>query len=361
MDEKGENELKEVQKTITLAPQENEKISEEEFLGVLKTLAPGTHIRTALDEALRAGRGAFIVIENERVYPLLDGGFRVNCRFTPQKMVELAKMDGAIILSKDIKKIVYANVTLAPDSSIKTCETGTRHKAAERTAKQIGGLAIAISERKHEIHVYYKNIRYHLKNTGDLLRKANEQIQLLEKHRESFDKYTDDLNKTEIRNHLNLNHAIHVIQKGRLIQKISKELKKYIVELGAEGTLLKTRLKEIVMGVEEETDLVIKDYTKLDVKKSRILLESLSYDEILENENIMRVLAYESLAQMSPVKGWRVLSKTSLEESELAAIIKELINLNSIINCNPNLFIKIIGEDKAKVFKDEIERIKSNL
>jgi diadenylate cyclase len=355
-----EREVKEVQRTIVVAPPENKKVSEEEFLSVIKSIAPGTHIRTALDEALRAGRGGLIVIENEKIYPLLDGGFRVNCRFTPQKMVELAKMDGAIILSNDLKKIVYANVTLAPDSSIKTCETGTRHKAAERTAKQISGLAIAISERKHEIHVYYKNMRYHLKHTGDLLRKANEQIQLLEKHRESFDKYTEDLNKLEVKNNLNLACPVHVIQKGRLIQKIAKELKRYIVELGSEGTLLKTRLKEIVMGVEEETDFVIKDYTKLDVKKSRILLESLTYDEILENENIMRVLAYESLAQLSPVKGWRVLSKTSLQEAELAAIVKEMGNLNSIINCNPNLFTRIIGEDKARIFKDEIERIKSN-
>lgn len=355
-----EKEVKEVQRTITIIPQENEKVSEDEFLSVIKSIAPGTHIRAALDEALRSGRGGLIVIENEKIYPLIDGGFRVNCRFTPQKMVELSKMDGAIILSKDLKKIFYANVTLAPDSSIKTCETGTRHKAAERTAKQIGGLAIAISERKHEIHVYYKNMRYLLKNTGDLLRKANEQIQLLEKHRESFDDYVEDLNKFEVRNHLNLNCPIHVIQKGRLIQKIAKELKKYIIELGSEGTLLKTRLKEIVIGVEEETDFVIKDYTKLDVKKSRVLLESLTYDEILENENIMRVLAYESTAQLSPVKGWRVLSKTSLIEPELAAVIKDLGNLNSIINCNPHLFNKIIGEEKSRVFKDEIERIKSS-
>lgn len=353
-------EVKEIQRTIVVSPRLNEKVSEEEFLSVIKSIAPGTHIRAALDEALRAGRGGLIVIENERIYPLIDGGFRVNCRFTPQKMVELAKMDGAIILSKDLKKIVYANVTLAPDSAIKTCETGTRHKAAERTAKQMGGLAIAISERKHEIHIYYKNMRYHLKHTGDLLRKANEQIQLLEKHRESFDNYVEDLNELEVKNRQNLACPVHVIQKGRLIQKIAKELKRYIVELGSEGTLLKTRLKEIAMGVEEETDFVIKDYTKLDVKKSRALLESLTYDEILENEKIMRVLAYESTAQLSPVKGWRVLSKTSLQEAELAAIIKEMGNLNSIINCNPHLFNRIIGDEKSKVFKDEIERIKSN-
>jgi len=360
MEEKEEIEVKEIQKTITISPEpEEEKVSEEEFLSVVKSIAPGTYIRTALDEALKAGRGALIVMENEKLSPILDGGFRVNCRFTPQKLTELAKMDGVIVLSKDLKKIAYANVTLAPESTIKTCETGTRHKAAERTAKQISGLAIAISERKHEINIYYKNMRYHLKNTGDLLRKANEQIQLLERHRESFDKYIDELTKLEVKNNLNLNHAIHAIQKGRLIQKIAKELKKYIVELGNEGTLLKTRLKEITMGVEEETDFVIKDYTKLDVKKSRTLLESLSYDEILENENIMRVLAYESVVQLLPVKGWRILSKTSLDEPELAAIIKELGNFNSIINCNPHLFHKLIGEEKAKIFKEEIERIKS--
>src|SRR3989344_9505306 len=103
-------EIKEIQQTII--PSNNIKVTEEEFFSVLKTISPGTNLRTALDSILKAKRGALIVVENENLLPLIDGGFRVNCKFTPQRMTELSKMDGAIILSKDMKKINYTNVLL---------------------------------------------------------------------------------------------------------------------------------------------------------------------------------------------------------------------------------------------------------
>ncbi|MEK6928519.1 MAG: DNA integrity scanning diadenylate cyclase DisA [Nanoarchaeota archaeon] len=351
-------EKKEVQKTII--PSQNNKVSEEEFFNVLKMVAPGTNFRTALDNALKTGKGALIVIENESLARIMDGGFRVNCRFTPQRLVELAKMDGAIVLSKDMKRIDYANVLLTPDSHIKSSETGTRHKAAERTAKQMGNLVIAISERKHDITLFYKNIRYSIKKTEEVLRKSNEHIQMLEKQRELFDANISKLNKLEIRNYPSIHQAILVIQKGKFIQKIAEDLKKYIVELGNEGTLLKTRLKEITSGIEKETNLTIKDYTKLDIKKSRTILENLSYDEILVIDNILNALAYEKLIQIEPIKGWRILSKTSLPEADIAKLIKEKGTLGEAIHSNIKSYFEIIGEDKARTFKEEIDKIKLN-
>lgn len=351
-------EVKEVQDTIIPLVQNKEKVSEDEFFNILKTVAPGTNLRTAIDGALKAGKGALIVVENDQLLPLIDGGFRVNCRFTPQRLVELTKMDGAIILSKDMKRINYANVLLTPSSMIKTSETGSRHKAAERTAKETGCVVVAISERKHEINIFYKNLKYNLKNTDEILRKANEQIQLLEKHKEMFDKQVDKLNRLELRNYHSLNNAVQLIQKGRLIQKIAKDLKKHIIELGNEGQILKTRLKELIIGVERETDLVIKDYTKLDLKKSRLLLESLNYDEILESENILRVLAYESPTHSPQVKGWRILSKTSLPEQDIATLIKSMGSLGKVIHSGVKAYSPFVGEEKAGQFKEEVERIK---
>ncbi len=349
---------KEIQDTIT--PANNKKVSEEEFFSVLKMVSPGTNFRTALDGTVKAGKGALIAVQNERLNSIIDGGFRVNCRFTPQRLVELTKMDGAIVLSRDMKKINHANVLLTPDTKIKTSETGTRHKAADRTAKQIGGLVIAISERRHEINLFYKNVKYNIKNTDEILRKANEYIQLLEKQRELFDANVEKLTRSELKNYFNLNQAVNVIQKGRLIQKIAQDLKRYIVELGHEGTLLKTRLKELLSGVEKETFLVVKDYTKLNLKKSRILLESLSYDEILDSMNILRTLAYEKSSQASQIKGWRLLSKTSLNEADIANIIMQTGSLGKTIHSNIREYSVIIGEEKAKIFKEEIERLKLN-
>lgn len=350
---------KEVQETI-VQPVESGKVSEEELFNILKMVAPGTNLRNGLDGALKAGKGALIVIENDKVMPLLDGGFRVNCRFTAQRLIELTKMDGAITLSKDIKKINGANIQLTPDSRIRTLETGTRHKAAERTAKEASCVVVAISERRHEIHIFYRNIKYPLKSTEEIIRKANEHIQLLEKQRDLFDTHIDKLNKLELRNYPSLHQAVQVIQKGRMIQKISEDLKKYVVELGSEGTLLKTRLKEITAGVEKEVNLVIKDYTKLDVKKSKVLLESLTYDELLDPDNITGVLAYEKLIQTAPIQGWRILSRTSLQEADIAKLIRETGSLGEAIHSNVKAFFEIIGEEKARVFKEEIDKIKLN-
>jgi len=362
----GKKEIEEIQDTIikkeiqdTITPVSNGKATEEEFFNVLRMIAPGTHLRTALDGALKAGKGALIVVENEHLIPLLDGGFKINCRFTPQKLVELTKMDGAIVLSKDMKKISFANVLLTPDSKIKTLETGTRHKAAERTAKQTGTLVIAISERKHEISLFYKNIKHPIKNIDVIIRKASEHIQLLEKQRELFDYSLDKLTALELKNNPSLNQAVHTIQKGRLIQKIAEELRKNIVELGNEGTILKTRLKEILLGIEKETNLVIRDYTKLDVKKSKILLETLSFDEILDPENILKALAYEESSKEA-VKGWRILSKTTLSEAEIAKLVKETGSLDRAIHSNMEFYSGILGENTGS-FKQEIDKIKRDV
>ncbi len=349
---------KEIQEKIIKT---NNVVKDEEFFSILKLVSPGTNLRAALDGALKTQRGAIIVVENEHVLPIIEGGFRIYTKFTPQKLIELAKMDGAIILSHDIKKINYANVLLTPDSKIKTAETGTRHKAAERSAKHAGTLVIAISERKHEINLFYKNIKYLIVNTQELLRKTNEDIQLVEKQRELFDKIIEKLNYLELRNYPSLGQAIQVIQKGLIIQKTLNNLKKLLIELGREGILLKIRFKEIIKDVEEETNLVIKDYAQFPYDRSRKLLETLSYDEILDKERISDLLGYEkSSPAMSSIKGWRILNKTRLLDAEIAEIIKESGSLGKALHSNSNFYNPIIGEEKSKLLQDDLRRIKLN-
>jgi len=350
---------KEIQEKII--EDNNKKATEEEFANILKSVAPGTNLRAALNGVLKIKKGALIVVENEYMHGILDGGFRINTKFTPQKLIELSKMDGAIVLSKDMKKINYANVLLTPDSSIKTLETGTRHKAAERTAKHAATFVMAISERKNEINLFYKNIKYFLGDTDELLRKTNVQAQFLEKQRELFDDNIKKLNFLELRNYSSLNQAIQVIHKGGLIQKIVDDLKKHIIELGKEGTLLKIRLKELTKNVEKETEYVIKDYTKLNLKRSKILIDGLAYDEILDNEHILGTLGYEKSASEPPtIQGWRILGKTSLHEFEIARLINETGSLGKSLNSNPNFYRRIFGEEKAKILQEEINKIKLN-
>lgn len=353
-------EKKEFQTQILTEEDKNGKLkaTEEEIDQVLRTVAPGTNFRSALEGVVHAKKGALIVVEIEGIGSILDGGFKINSKFTPQKIVELSKMDGAIIMSKDMKRITQANVMVYPDKKISTRETGTRHKTAERTAKMLGTLVATVSERRAEMTIYYKNFRHVVKNVNEILRKVNEQTQIIEKQRELFDLNVEKLTQMELRNYPSLQQASVVVQKGRLIEKMANDVKDFFLELGNEGTILKTRLKELTSNVEKEVNLVIKDYTKVDLKKSRILINSLSYEEILDPENIIKALAYGENTKVEKIRGWRVLSKTSLDESDIAMLTKELASLGKTIYSNLNSYKTIIGEEKANLFKQEVDEIK---
>ena len=192
-----------------------------DFMDVLRMVAPGTSLRVSLDDILNAGMGALIVFDNENLGDIVEGGFVVNSKFSAQRLVELAKMDGAIVLSKDAKEILKVNTLLFPDIAISTKETGTRHKAAERTAKQAKTITIAVSERKNKISVYYGDSSYQLQRSSEVLRRASETLQILEKQRDIFDEYLLDLNSLELRKHATINDVCLVLQRVEIMKRIS--------------------------------------------------------------------------------------------------------------------------------------------
>ena len=101
------------------------KEREDNIAEILKLIAPGTTIREGLENILRAKTGALLLItdSNQVLKEVVDGGFTINEEYTSAKLYELAKMDGAIILSGDLKRILYANAQLIPAHEISTLET----------------------------------------------------------------------------------------------------------------------------------------------------------------------------------------------------------------------------------------------
>ena len=354
-----ESEIEKKEKQTTIVEIKSEKeASKEEFFAALKMVSPGTPMRIAIDHIVDARKGGLIVVENPLVNEIIDGGFRVNARFTPQRLLELAKMDGAIILSKDMKKINYANVTLAPDIKIPTQETGTRHKAAERTAKMTGTLTIAISERRNQIHLFYKNFRYHIKEKSEILRRATETLQILEKQRELFDINMQRLTYNEIYSDINITQAAKVIQKGKMMQRILESQELTLIELGTEAVALKLRIKELMKGVDKETDSVIRDYTKLNLKKSRALLDNLSYEELLDTDNIALALAQDQ-SNPGQIRGHRLLSKTKLSDKEIGGLISQFKDLKTILELDKEELKRHLGEELALVLTKDLARIKN--
>jgi diadenylate cyclase len=274
--------------------------------------------------------------------------------------MELSKMDGAITLSRDMKKIMSCNVLLTPNSKISTSETGTRHKAAERTAKMTGTLVIAVSERKNEINIYYKNIKYHLKNSEEVMRKTQFTLHMLEKQRELFDSNLKRLTEYELQNHPNLEQVCKVIQNGEQMRRMFESLEQNVIELGNEGKTIKSRLREIMKNVGDELMLVIKDYTKLNTRKTQNLLDALTFEEILDDINILTALAQKEANAPESIKGWRILSKTGITEQESSLLIRELGNLQNILKESDERYEQIVGAEKMRIFARAATKLRND-
>ena len=269
------------------------KLKEDNITSVLKLIAPGTPIRDGLENILRAKTGALLLItdNNEVLKEIVDGGFIINEDYTSSKLYELAKMDGAIVLSGDMKKILYANAQLIPEHEIQTTETGTRHRTAERTAKQTGELVISISQRRNIITVFKGNDRYVLEDTDVVLNKANQAIQTLEKYKKVFDNKLNILNEYEFNDIVTLQNVVLAIQRAEMVMQIVEEIQRQIYELGNDGRLVKMQLDELIGGLEKEESLIIKDYiVKKKKEPSEVMeeLKELEYEELLKESSIAK-------------------------------------------------------------------------
>lgn len=206
---------------------------EDNVTEILKMIAPGTPIRHGLENILRAKTGALLLITDNKevMQEVVDGGFYINEDYTPSKLYELAKMDGAIVLSGDFRKILLANAQLIPSHTIQTVETGTRHRTAERTAKQTGEIVISISQRRNIITIFKGNDRYILEDTDIVLSKANQAIQTLEKYKKVFDNKLNVLNEYEFNDIVTLDNVLTAIQRAEMVMNIVEEIQKQIYEL----------------------------------------------------------------------------------------------------------------------------------
>ncbi|MDD2493357.1 MAG: DNA integrity scanning diadenylate cyclase DisA [Bacilli bacterium] len=334
---------------------------EKDFIDILKMVAPGTSLRNGLDDLLNARMGALIVFDNGNIDDLFEGGFRLNSKFSSQKLVELAKMDGAIILSKDVKNILSANTLLIPDSGIYTRETGTRHKAAERTAKQAKTLTIAVSERKNRISVYYKDQSYILQSGSEILRRATETLQILEKQKEVFNELLDELNLSELKRNVSVKDVSSVLQRVEIMKRVSEIIERYLVELGKEGIIVKMRLKELISKVYDEEDIILRDYFS-SVSDAKEILEKMDFDFLLDPLNIPRMLFEELHDKNISPKGWRILYKTNLLPRYVDSLIGNFKTLDNIMTARDRELVEILdNEAMVAFFREELYSLRERL
>ena len=332
------------------------------LIEVLKLFSPGTSLRNALDWILHAGMGAFIVIDNEQISNIAEGGFRVNCKFSSQKLVELAKMDGGIILSQDLKKIKSANVLFIPRSDIFSSETGTRHKSAERTAKQTGAVTIAVSERRKKITIYFGKENYTLESSSEIMRRASESLQVLEKQKEIYLDSLSNLNLLEVTDFVSVSDICSLLQRIEIIGRISGRIKRYLIELGKEGDLISLRLKELIRGVDLEKNDLLKDYFPSKSENIMGVLDKMDLDFLLNVSNLSRILFEELHDKQIYPKGFRILNKTNLLDKDVELLLGKFKSLGEIFDADEEVLKKIFdSERKAKSIKKILADLKEKI
>ena len=347
------------------------KKNENAITDILKLIAPGTPIRDGLENILRAKTGALLLItdNNDVIKEVVDGGFTINEDYTSSKLYELAKMDGAIILSGDLKKILFANAQLIPSREIETSETGTRHRTAERTAKQTGELVISISQRRNIITIFKGNDRYILEDTNAVLNKANQGVQTLEKYKKVFDNKLNILNEYEFNDIVTLQNVILAIQRAEMVMRIVDEIQGQIYELGNDGRLVKMQLEELVGGVEKEELLIIKDYlapTKKKLNPEKVLdnLSELSYEDLNKESTIAKLLGFDVFDNYDEVgvytRGYRILNKIPRMPTNIVEnLVSSFKSFQHILAADIESLDEVdgIGEVRARTIKQSLKRM----
>ena len=343
-------------------------MTRDEYRRILERTAPGTPLREALDRVVQLGTGGLVVIaDREVVAPIIAAGVELNSPFTPQSLAELCKMDRAVVVDEGLKTILYANAHLVPDPNIPSAETGTRHRVAEQTAKQIERPVIAISEERKKITIYYKSWRYELKDPLALSSQASQALLILDRYRRELHELLTELAPMEFERKVPLDHVAMVVQKAVQMIHLEEELKDLFVELGKEGKLLKHQLRGLMRGVRETLKLVVLDFRKAqDRPVEEVIGEILALDpeEVLVPEVILKTLGYSEDELESPVpsRGFRLLSKIPrLPPSIIERLVEELGSLDQIERANRRQLqrIKGIAETRARAIKSGLARLRN--
>ncbi len=342
------------------------------FLSTLASVAPGTALRDGLERILRGHTGGLMVLGHDKaVEALCSGGFPLDVEFSATRLRELAKMDGAIVLDNSLQRIVRANTHLVPDPSIETEESGTRHRTAERVAKQTGVPVISVSQSMRIIALYVGGRRYVLDDSAAILSRANQALATLERYKLRLDEVSGTLSALEIEDLVTVRDVMVVSQRMEMVRRIATELEGYVVELGTDGRLLSLQLEELMAGVEQERELIVRDYApNLSGRRARTVqdvlaeLGNLDSVELLDLTAIARVSGLgtspEVLDNAVSPRGYRLLARVPrLPATVVDRLIEHFGGLQKLLAATIDDLQAVdgVGESRARSVREGLSRL----
>jgi diadenylate cyclase len=357
---------------FTRTPSEDDPRRDAKLLDFVARVAPGTDFRQGIDDIIRAGEGALIVIgDPEKLSFLYSGGMRLDQPFRSQLLYELAKMDGAIVVNEDITRIAYANVQLMPDPSIASSETGTRHRTAERVAKQTGAPVVSISQQRETVTLFLHQIRYQLEPIADILAKTNQALATLGTYVQRFQQVLTRLTALEFQNAVVLDDVLVVLQRAEMTTRMAEEIERDCVELGTEGRLIRMQLEELVTDVPVEKLSVVLDYQARggDREAQQVVLglASLPYHSLLEFEVLAELLGYPP--EIDPAdhsvqsRGYRILSHIPrVPEHVIRRVVEGMEGLEAIVRASHRELeaVEGVGPARAREIREGLRRLQEH-
>ncbi|QZY29430.1 DNA integrity scanning diadenylate cyclase DisA [Nocardioides coralli] len=335
----------------------------------LASIAPGTALRDGLERILRGRTGALIVLGHDRaVDAICTGGFTLDVPFTATGLRELAKMDGAIVVDGDVTQIIRAATHLMPDHTIPSEETGTRHRTADRVARQTGFPVISVSQSMQIIAAYVGETRHVLEDSGQILSRANQALATLERYKLRLDEVSSTLSALEIEDLVTVRDVAVVAQRLEMVTRIAREIEDYVLELGTDGRLLSLQLEELVTGVDMERELVVRDYLPAargsqDPDHYLAQLEALSPTELVDPAAAARALGLgtgEHLDGAVAPRGYRLLAKVPrLPQSVVVRLVDHFGNLQKLLSAGIEDLQTVdgVGELRARSVREGLSRL----
>ena len=340
-----------------------------ELSEALELVAPGSDLREAIENIIRAHNGALIVVAHPQKLErlgLISGGMKIGLEFAPMRLYELAKMDGALVVSPDVSAIHYANVQLNPDPNLESEETGMRHLTAHRTAQQTGDLVIAVSERRRVVSLYQGPYGPHiLEDIGVVLSKANSALATLEKFASRLRDETRVLTMHEYEGAVALREVVAAISTFEYSVRIADEIKAYVRELGSEGRLVEMQLEEAFHGVPEQYDALLRDYVEegVNCREVRKSLREFSSEQLSDPVEITQLLGYGSVGQTENFyvkpRGYRQLVQVPRLPRKVAEnLIREFGSLEGLLDATEAELDEVegVGQARARAIHRRLER-----
>jgi diadenylate cyclase len=348
--------------------EELESRQEPRIMRALEMVAPGTALREGIDNIVHAHSGGLIVIgDADELAFLFSGGIKLELDYSPAFLYELAKMDGAIVLSSNATKIAHVNVQLTPDPTILTLETGTRHRTAERVSKQADALVVAVSERREVVSLYVDGLKYILEDIPVVLAKANQALATLDKYRSRLDQVSTRLTALEFEGGVTLHDVLTVLQRAELVTRMAVEIERYIVELGTEGRLIEMQLDETMVGVAADKAALVHDYLAEDTDESFATalyeLVRLPHQDLLDFGRLAELLSYDRKLNtldypVSP-RGFRILGRIPrLPKLVVQRIVTEFGGLEELLAATDGELETVdgVGDIRAKDIREGLRR-----